>query len=52
MYNPAVMSIPTLSLIVAALAVFFGPWISLRIAKRQMASSAEVANKQITAPMR
>ena len=52
MYNPAVMSIPTLSLIVAAIAVFFGPWISLRIAKRQMASSAEVANKQITAPMR
>jgi hypothetical protein len=52
MYNPAVMSIPTLSLIVAALAVCFGPWISLRIAKRRMASSAEVANKQITAPMR
>ena len=46
------MSIPTLSLIVAALAVIFGPLISLRIAKRQMASSAEVANKQITAPMR
>ncbi len=41
----AVLSIPTLSLIVAALAVFVGPLISLRIAKRQMTSSAEVANK-------
>ena len=51
-YNPAIMSIPTLSLIVAALAVFFGPLISLWIAKRQIASSAEVANKQIIAPMR
>ena len=48
----AFMSIPTLSLIVAALAVLFGPLISLWIAKRQIASSAEVTNKQITAPMR
>jgi len=39
-------------LIVAALAVLFGPLISLWIAKRQIASSAEVTNKQITAPMR
>jgi hypothetical protein len=46
------MSIPTLSLIVAVLAVFFGPLISLWLAKRQIASSAEVANKQIIAPMR
>jgi hypothetical protein len=48
----AVMNIPVLSLIVAALAVIFGPLISWRIAKRQIEASAEVANKQITAPMR
>ena len=46
------MNIPVLSLIVAALAVVFGPLISWRIAKRQIEASAEVANKQITAPMR
>jgi hypothetical protein len=46
------MNISILSLIVAALAVFFGPLISWRIAKRQIESSAEVANKQIIAPMR
>jgi hypothetical protein len=44
--------IPLLSLIVAALAVFIGPMISWRIAKRQIASSLDVANKQIIAPMR
>jgi hypothetical protein len=44
--------IPVLSLVVAALAVFVGPFISLRIARRQVLSSLEVANKQITAPMR
>ena len=57
------MSIPILSLIIAALAVFFGPLISWHVAKRQIDSaaeiaklqiefSAEVANKQIIAPMR
>jgi hypothetical protein len=57
------MNIPILSLIVAALAVFFGPLISWRITKRQIESSTEiarlqiessaaVANKQIIAPMR
>lgn len=46
------MLIPVLSLVVAALAVFFGPIISLHIARRQVTSSLEVANKQITAPMR
>jgi hypothetical protein len=57
------MNIPILSLIIAALAVFFGPLISWRITKRQIESSvelatlqiessAEVANKQIIAPMR
>lgn len=44
--------IPVLSLAVAALAVFVGPLISLRIARRQVMSSLEVANKQIVAPMR
>ncbi|HEY5627672.1 MAG TPA: hypothetical protein VIR79_06980 [Nitrospira sp.] len=44
--------IPILSLVVAALAVFFGPFISLKIAKRQVRSSLEVANRQITGPMR
>lgn len=45
-------SIPVLSLIVAALAVFVGPIISWRVAKRQIESSSAVANKQIIAPMR
>lgn len=44
--------IPILSLVVALLAVIFGPLISFRIAKRQVASSLIVANKQIVAPMR
>lgn len=44
--------IPVLSLLVAVLAVFVGPLISLRIARRQVMSSLEVANKQIVAPMR
>lgn len=44
--------IPVLSLVVAALAVFFGPFISLYVAKRQVRSSLEVANRQITGPMR
>ena len=57
------MDISILSLIVAALAVFFGPVISWKIAKHQICASAELArdqmrsalemsNKQITAPMR
>jgi hypothetical protein len=45
-------TIPILSLIVAALAVFVGPLISLKVARRQVISSLEVANKQIIAPMR
>jgi len=44
--------IPLLSLLVALLAVFFGPLISWAISKRQISSSLEVANKQIVAPMR
>lgn len=44
--------IPILSLIIAALAVFIGPFISLHVTKRQVRSSLEVANRQITGPMR
>jgi hypothetical protein len=45
-------AIPILSLVVAALAVFVGPFVSWFVVKRQLASSLEVANKQIIAPMR
>jgi hypothetical protein len=44
--------LPILSLVVAGLAVFVGPFISLHVAKRQVRSSLEVANRQITGPMR
>jgi hypothetical protein len=44
--------IPMLSMIIAILAVFVGPFISWKIAKRQIASSLRAANKQIVAPMR
>jgi uncharacterized protein YneF (UPF0154 family) len=55
--------IPILSLLIAAIAVFVGPAISVYIAKRQIRASSEIANeqirmtlkassKQITAPMR
>jgi hypothetical protein len=46
----AVISI--LSLVIALLAVFVGPWISLRIAREQTLISLAVANKEIIAPMR
>ena len=49
---PMDSAIPILSLLVAALAVFVGPVISFHVAKRQIRSSLEAANKQITAPMR
>ena len=56
-------SIPILSLTVALLAVFVGPWVSWimtkrqlesaqRLANSQLESSRRVANKQIIAPMR
>ena len=44
--------IPVLSLVVVALAVFAGPLIALLVAKRQVLSALDIANKQITAPMR
>jgi hypothetical protein len=57
------IALPILSLLVAALAVFFGPIISWLIAKRNTSSSEKnvslqtgaslrIANKQIVAPMR
>jgi uncharacterized protein YneF (UPF0154 family) len=44
--------IPILSLAVAALAVFVGPFITLRISRRQFELSRRIADKQIVAPMR
>jgi hypothetical protein len=44
--------LPVLSLVIAALAVFFGPLISLRIAKRQIEASLAVTIRQTIAPMR
>lgn len=44
--------LPILSLVVAALAIFFGPLISWLVARSQIQSSLKAANKQILAPMR
>jgi hypothetical protein len=44
--------IPVLSLIVAALAVFFQPLISLYSTRKQIELSRRIASKQIVAPMR
>lgn len=44
--------LPIASLLIAALAVFFGPLISIRIGSQQVRSSMKIANKQIVAPMR
>ena len=57
------MDISTISLIVAGIAVFFGPWISWLVAKHQIEASSNLStaqissalltsNKQIIAPMR
>lgn len=45
-------TISILSLCVAGLAVFVGPFISLVIAKRQMVSSTRTSEKQIISPIR
>ena len=45
-------ALPFLSLLVAALAVVVGPFISIRIAKNQNANNLRIANKQIIAPVR
>jgi hypothetical protein len=50
--DPTSQAIPILSLIVAALAVFFGPFITLFIGRKQIELSRRIANKQIVAPMR
>lgn len=44
--------VPTLSLIVAALAVFFGPLVTYLIARQKNITSIQVSNKQIIAPIR
>jgi hypothetical protein len=45
-------AIPVLSLIIAAMAVFFGPFITLYIGRKQIELSRRIASKQIVAPMR
>jgi hypothetical protein len=49
---PSNLVLPILSLIVAALAVFFGPLITLKMSERQIELSRRIASKQIVAPMR
>ena len=44
--------LPLGSLVVAALAVFIGPWIAARATERQIRAGLLAANKQIVAPMR
>ncbi|MFT5084840.1 MAG: hypothetical protein ACI9Y1_002896 [Lentisphaeria bacterium] len=44
--------LPVLALIVAGLAVFFGPLISYRATKKQIEASLRVSNKQVVAPIR
>ncbi len=44
--------LPVLSLIVAALAVFVGPFVTAWVARVQMRASLRAANKQIVGPMR
>lgn len=44
--------IPILSLVVAGLAVFVGPFVSLHIGQKQIELSRRIASKQIVAPMR
>lgn len=49
---PTSSLIPVLSLVIAALAVFFGPLVTLRISRKQTELSRRIASKQIVAPMR
>jgi hypothetical protein len=44
--------VPICSLVIAALAIVVGPFVSWRVARRQMATSLVVAQKQVIAPMR
>jgi hypothetical protein len=50
--TPSNQVIPILSLIVAVLAVFVGPFVTLRIGRKQVELSRRIASKQIVAPMR
>lgn len=50
--TPPSQIIPILSLVVALLAVFIGPRITLKIGIRQIELSRRIASKQIVAPMR
>jgi hypothetical protein len=51
--SPDLISLlPVLSLVVAALAVFFGPFVSWFVAKKQIEASIRVSNKQVIAPIR
>jgi hypothetical protein len=51
--DPVLLSwLPIASLVVAGLAVFFGPLITWIVAKRQMQTALAVAHKQVIAPMR
>jgi hypothetical protein len=45
-------AIPILSLIIAALAVFVGPMVTLKMSQRQIELSRRIAHRQIIAPMR
>jgi uncharacterized protein YneF (UPF0154 family) len=48
--DPAV--IPVLSLVVALLAVFVGPFVSWKVVKKQIESSSRTARQQMLGPMR
>src|SRR6201998_3579529 len=50
--SPLNALIPVLSLVIALLAVFVGPLVTLRIGRKQIEISRRIANKQIVAPMR
>ncbi|PKN16497.1 MAG: hypothetical protein CVU66_00675 [Deltaproteobacteria bacterium HGW-Deltaproteobacteria-23] len=50
MDNTSLISI--FSLVIAVLAVFVGPYISIKIAKRQSENSLKIANKQLISPIR
>ena len=52
MIDEANTILPVASLVIAGLAVFVGPMISMRIASKQQDTNLKVANKQIIAPIR
>jgi hypothetical protein len=44
--------VPILSLVIAGLAVFVGPFVTLRLGRKQIELSRRIASRQIVAPMR